>query len=114
MYFKIPDDPTEKCILSNWSKFSKCSISCGNGFKERTRSILVSIILLVISLFNKMLHLCKLKNTYTLQSPVDPLEQKACRKKLVDRRACRGRQCISKFKQHNTNNMMYLNLKKTN
>ncbi|XP_060858413.1 spondin-1 isoform X4 [Metopolophium dirhodum] len=62
----ISDDSTEKCFLSNWSKFSSCNAICGPGFKERTRTIL---------------------------SPTDPLEQKKCRKKLVDRRNCRGRQC---------------------
>ncbi|VVC28842.1 Hypothetical protein CINCED_3A000467 [Cinara cedri] len=62
----ISDDSTEKCILSNWSKFSICSTVCGMGFKERTRIII---------------------------SPTDQLEQKKCRKKLVDRRNCKGRQC---------------------
>lgn len=62
----ISDDSTEKCVLSNWSKFSSCNAICGPGFKERSRIIL---------------------------SPTDPLEQKKCRKKLVDRRNCRGRQC---------------------
>ncbi|XP_025414677.1 spondin-1 isoform X3 [Sipha flava] len=62
----VSEDSTEKCLLSNWSKFSACNAICGLGSKERTRTIL---------------------------SPTDPMEQKKCRKKLVDRRNCRGRQC---------------------
>ncbi|XP_050438956.1 spondin-1 isoform X2 [Adelges cooleyi] len=61
-----------ECKMSRWEKFSNCSVMCGLGFKERTREI---------------------------KFPKDPLEQKKCRKKLVDRRSCRGKQCKCKYSE---------------
>ena len=28
------------CILSEWSSYNKCNVTCGNGFKTRQRTVL--------------------------------------------------------------------------
>lgn len=32
------------CVVSRWSRWSKCSVSCGRGYKTRNRLIRVSLL----------------------------------------------------------------------
>ncbi|XP_050528675.1 spondin-1 isoform X2 [Daktulosphaira vitifoliae] len=60
------------CRMSKWGKFSNCSVPCGLGKKHRTRQIIY---------------------------PTNPMDQKKCRKKLIDQRSCRGKQCKCRYSE---------------
>jgi hypothetical protein len=38
----VVEGPITDCAVSRWSRWSNCSVSCGHGYKTRSRSILVS------------------------------------------------------------------------
>ncbi|KAG8330791.1 Spondin-1 [Homalodisca vitripennis] len=33
--------PPVDCVMSPWSQFTSCSVTCGTGFREKTRTVLV-------------------------------------------------------------------------
>jgi hypothetical protein len=40
-YNTSTDRATVDCVMSRWSRWSPCSVSCGKGFRSRTRTIQV-------------------------------------------------------------------------
>jgi hypothetical protein len=38
----IIEGEVRDCVVTRWSRWSKCSVSCGRGYKTRERFILVS------------------------------------------------------------------------
>jgi hypothetical protein len=40
---KIFEGQIIDCVVDRWSRWSKCSVSCGRGYKTRNRSIRVSL-----------------------------------------------------------------------